>query len=465
MCVKIGLNTFCMPSIKNSPLKHARVDLENGAMVLVLDTGAIITQEAEAMLQALHSRSSKGVLSHLEVLRKKGPEDFMASFYVGYGHKSIGDCGTCTIFIEGVSMLVAKAIQDWMLYSGQESSTRYMDFSAQPFRDPLHTKESALILEDWRSFYLNAQKSLREDLIKRYPKPDEEGTGIYEKAIVARSFDILRGFLPAGAVTNLAWHTNLRQAADKLALIRHHPLPEVREITEDITKALQEMFPSSFGHERYEKTENYNQQWMNGEYYYSVSECPDFRLTENKIGAALLAKYQKILANRPIKTDLPKFIAECGTLQFEFLLDFGSFRDLQRHRAVIQRMPLLTMMYGFEPWYLEELTNELRSEAEALIQRQKFLLESLKPKPEIAQYYIPMGYRIPNRVTGDLPALVYLVELRSTHFVHPTLQKRAQQMGKAMLGLFSNHGLILHMDTETGRFDTNRGRQDIVAKE
>jgi len=454
-----------MPPIKNFSPKHARVDLKDGAMVLVLDTGAMITPEAEAMLQALHSRSSKGVLSHLEILQKKGPEDFMASFYVGYGHKSIGDCGTCTIFIEGVSMLVAKAIQDWMLYSGQESSTRYMNFSAQPFRDPLQTKESALILENWRSFYLNAQKPLREDLTRRYPKLNEEETVIYEKAIVARSFDILRGFLPAGTVTNLAWHTNLRQAADKLALIRHHPLLEVREIAGAILSALQKMFPSSFGHRQYEETEGYNQHWMNSEYYYSNPECPDFCLTESKMNTVLLSKYHEVLANRPVKTELPKFIAECGTLQFEFLLDFGSFRDLQRHRAVIQRMPILTMEHGFEPWYLENLTDNLRSEAQTLIKKQKPLLESLGPKPEVSQYYIPMGYRIPDRITGDLPALVYLVELRSTHFVHPTLQKRALQMGRIMLDLFSDYGLALHLDTESGRFDINRGRQDIVAKE
>ena len=77
----------------------------------------------------------------------------MANFYVGYGHKSIGDCGTITLFIEGISMLAAKAIQDWPLYSGQEASTRYVDFSTQAFIDPVATKDSQEILEAWRSFY------------------------------------------------------------------------------------------------------------------------------------------------------------------------------------------------------------------------------------------------------------------------------------------------------------------------
>ena len=78
-----------MQEVKN--LSHATVSLSNGGKVVVLNTGAIITPEAEAMLQALHSRSIGGLTAHLEVLAEKGPEKFMSSYYVGYGHKSIGD--------------------------------------------------------------------------------------------------------------------------------------------------------------------------------------------------------------------------------------------------------------------------------------------------------------------------------------------------------------------------------------
>src|SRR6266571_8561229 len=102
-----------------SELKHVRRSLKSGGRVVVLDTGALITAEAAAMLQALHSRSIGGVDSHLEKLAKKGATDFMNTYYVGYGDKSIGDCGTTTLFIEGISMLAAKAIQNSPLYNGQ----------------------------------------------------------------------------------------------------------------------------------------------------------------------------------------------------------------------------------------------------------------------------------------------------------------------------------------------------------
>jgi thymidylate synthase ThyX len=109
----------------------------SGINIFILDTDSRINAEAEAMLQALHSRSTGGLLEHLKVLEKKGAANFMSQFYVGYGHKSIGDCGSITIFVEGCSMLAAKAIQDSKLYNGQEASTRYIDFSQQPMINPL----------------------------------------------------------------------------------------------------------------------------------------------------------------------------------------------------------------------------------------------------------------------------------------------------------------------------------------
>jgi thymidylate synthase ThyX len=448
------------PSIEN--LKHSKVGIEGGGKVIVLDTGSVIGPEADAMLQALHSRSTEGLEGHLRILADKGPDNFMKNFYVGYGHKSIGDCGSASIFIEGVSMLVAKAIQDWPLYSGQESSTRYIDFQTQPFKNPLDTKEGGEILEAYRKFYIEALPSTKEYLKTQFPMEAGEKETIYDKAINARAFDILRGFLPAGSATNLAWHTNLRQAADKIAILRHHPLLEVRNTAEAIEKALNMSFPNSFGHEHFEKTENYNKYWMTEDYYYHEKNCPDFKLVNNSVNEKLLPR--KILETRPLKTELPKYLAEAGTLQFEFLLDFGSFRDIQRHRAVIQRMPLLTLDIGFEKWYLEELPKELQIKAESFLKTQEEKIKKLNVSKEERQYYIAMGYKISNRLTGNIPALVYLAELRATRFVHPTLRKKAKMIADTLSDLFGKIGLVMHMDKEIDRFDIKRGEQDIVLK-
>ena len=58
--------------VELSNLKHVEVPIKNGGFVYVLDKGEVINSEAEAMLQALHSRSVGGLKGHLEVLEEKG---------------------------------------------------------------------------------------------------------------------------------------------------------------------------------------------------------------------------------------------------------------------------------------------------------------------------------------------------------------------------------------------------------
>lgn len=444
--------------------KHSVEHLDNGGFVLVLNNEAKIDGQAEAMLQALHSRSVGGIKSHLEVLKVKGAEHFMEQFYVGYGHKSIGDCGSATVFVEGVSQLAAKAIQDWRLYSGQEASTRYVDFSKQEFINPLGTDEGKSILEDWRKFYLEAQEPVREHVKKQFPIQEGEDGKVYEKAVKARAFDITRSFLPAGASTNLAWRMNFRQFADELMLLRHHPLEEIRDIAEKTEKALRKMYASSFGHQRFPDTEEYNRHWMQEGYYYRNDQAEDFKLDFDLVDRKLLSGYREFLETRPMKTDLPSAISECGMVGYEFLLDFGSFRDFQRHRAVAQRMPLLVRNHGFNQWYLHALPDDLRSKAEKFIGLQKDRIDSLATNEEIRQYYTAMGFRVPCRFAGDLKALVYLVELRSTRFVHPTLVEQILKVIASLKELFGKDGLVLHLDGEPNRFDVRRGEQDIVMK-
>jgi thymidylate synthase ThyX len=435
-----------------------------GADVFVLETGALIDAEAEAMLQALHSRSLGGLKAHLEKLIKKGPKEFMASHYVGYGHKSIGDCGSDTEFVEGISMLAAKAIQDWFTYRGQEGSSRYMNFALQAFLDVTGTKAGQEIQEIWRAFYLALQDPVQQFLKKKFPRAQGEDEKLWEKAITARAFDITRAFLPAGATTNISWHTDLRQAADKLALLRHHVLPEISELGTVMEDAFRERYPSSFSHKQYCETETYNGWWMAEKYYYHDPHCPDFALTKNDIDPRELEQYREILQRRPAKTELPRFLDELGRMQFNFTLDFGSYRDIQRHRAVTQRMPLLTEDLGFHPWYLAELPDIQREEAQQLLREQRKRIDALRLSRELRQYYLPMGYLVSNRLTGALPQTTYLTELRSTRFIHPTLRMRAEQMAAVLAVLFGDSGLVLHLDSDPSRFDVRRGSHDIIEK-
>jgi len=417
--------------------------------------------EDSAMMQALYSRSPKSVTEHVEKVRQTGSGKFMETFYVGYGHASIADCGSTTMFIENISILGDKAIQDWQLYSGQETSTRYIDMSKQAIIDPLGTPESKAILDKWMNFYISNQERIQEHLMLKYPRQADEAENVYLKAIKARSFDSLRGFLPAGITTQLSWHSNLRQAWDHLALLRHHPLEEVRQTAESILQKLKEKYAHSFSHPLNEDTEKYREAMVKKYNYYLPEVVPTFTM-RTTVEATELAKYQEAIDHRPLKTGLPSFLGDLGTIAFDFFLDFGSFRDIQRHRAGICRMPLLTTNFGFHNWYLEQLPDAIRHEAEKLISEQTASLANLSATPEIKQYYVAIGFNVACRATYPLPAAVYVIELRSGRAVHPTLRQIAHKMHAAVSEKFPN--LKLQSDLSLDDWDIRRGLSDIIKK-
>src|SRR3990172_7057288 len=107
------------------------------------------------------------------------------------------------------------------------------------------------------SFYEKVLDALILHLPSRFPMEEGEDEKKYIKAIKAKAFDVARGFLPAGVTTYISWHTNLRQAADHLKEMRHHPLEEVRNVAKDTLAGLRQKYPDSFSHKTYAKEEIY----------------------------------------------------------------------------------------------------------------------------------------------------------------------------------------------------------------
>jgi hypothetical protein len=182
-------------------------------------------------------------------------------------------------------------------------------------------------------------------------------------------------------------------------------------------------------------------------------------------------RYAEMLATRPKGAVLPHFMTDCGQYSFEFLLDFGSFRDLQRHRNGVVRMPLLDTAWGFEHWYLKQLGDPgnddvggLRDEAVELIHQQQARIRALSGEAVDRQYYTALGFKVPCQVTMALPALLYFLELRSGKTVHPTLRKQVHSMIKIFQKDHPNDQVALHVDMDPDDWDIRRGDQTITAR-
>lgn len=423
--------------------------------------------EATAMLQALYSRSAASVTEHAERVSRVGSAKFMESYYVGYGHASIGDCGVTTIFLEDISILAAKAIEDTPLFSGQETSTRYIDFSKQRLHDPLRSSLSSTIQNDWIDFYLRSLAPTQEYLAEQFPLKANENKPIWEKAIKARAFDILRGFLPAGVTTQVAWTTSLRHAHEKLLELEKHPLEEIRELAKTCRLKLSQKYPSSFTHKTKPDIDAYIAKFSPSIAYKisdTLSDKIQFTAETTVNNETLINLYAAEISTRPKGALLPRYIGELGLYKCNFTLDYGSFRDLQRHRNGICRLPLLTTKHGFNQWYLENLPPNLLKPALELIATQTKRICNLSSEAEketpTLQYYTALGFDVPCELIYDLRQMVYVTELRSSKTVHPTLRNVAFEMHRFLQK--AHPELRLYTDLDTDDFDIRRGTQDIT---
>lgn len=425
--------------------------------------------EDGAMVQALYSRSPASVDEHLQKVERVGSGQFMKDYYVGYGHASIGDCGSTTMFIEGVSMLMAKAVQDHPLYSGQEASTRYMDFSNARFEAPGTDAgpEGHEIQREWIRFYNATFPLLLEHHREIYPPTpkDEADPGKYERALRARTFDVLRGFIPAGAHTNLSWHTNLRQAHDKLRWLVAHPEMHTAELALALLGRLHMKYPNSGFDWKLSDDEWEWRRAVMAECAYTDDPLPVRRVNLSFTNFSWIhnAKYMKLLKTRPRYMPVPNAFAQYGTIGSNFRLDFGSFRDLQRHRNGLVQMPLLTTRWGFHPWYFEQLPPDIREAARLLVESQVRAIEALPVNPVQKQSYIAMGFEVVCGVTQSLPAFIYRTELRTGPMVHQTLRLVAQEEVR-LFEEYMQREIPIYANMSPDVWDVRRGGQTILPR-
>lgn len=182
-----------------------------------------------AYLGARYSRSADSVWEIASEVMKKGvdPAERLESIFHGYGHKSVGDMADLFLCIENVPMISAMRIFNINpVLAGQERSTRYQNFKDPKYvripKDLKVTKElreeyDAIIykhLQDYADLLEPTSEALAE-LFKINKKSRTE-----RKVLEARTFDVVRYFLPLGLQTSLGLVMSARSWADLIGFYR-----------------------------------------------------------------------------------------------------------------------------------------------------------------------------------------------------------------------------------------------------
>jgi thymidylate synthase ThyX len=405
-------------------------------------------------------------------------EEFYERVLVGYGDDSVAELAGAHVAVERTSTLAAKALEDSRIgISPLEKSTRYVRFD-RPGRDgrflyhrgpelahPDYEPAADLLFETYSALIEPLTHAIRE----RFPIEQNETDRAWKAATRAKALDMLRGLLPAGTLTNLGLFGNGRAFEYLITKLAAHELPECRTLAGDLHRELSLVIPAFVKRaldERYgtpsaerlvrvresvERMAAHSPSPRSGEGRAGEKQAPSVRLLEHdadaerKVVAAALFPYSDarweelqhdpglvldaLLSDRANRRQRPPRALEHAQYTFEIVANFAAYRDLHRHRMLTQDRQLLGTALGFDvPPGLAELgmTERFVAAVEGAARAHGHLESDLGAA--VAQYVVPLAYRVRWYFRVNLREIYHLCELRTTPQGHPDYRWVAQEM-------------------------------------
>lgn len=413
--------------------------------------------DVTAMLQAFYSRSLMPIEQRLTDLGSdmSSVRKALRSYYIGYGHRSIGQCGTTTLFIEDVPFYVAKAIQHHALYNGQEASTRYIDFSQRK-----STNEPSAA--PWFDLYDRVLSIFKQAAATALGLSGKELSKQENNAVNAWAFDRARGWLPSNALTSLSWHTTFDNLNNHLRTMYLSSDQLIVDAAVAIHNVAAKAYPDAVVDLHYSGEEsalNYKSPvglsaWLDT----GCSRTEDLGIFHlNKSPHITPYLIQEAANSRtPVSYSQHPILTQTGFIfeTFTGALDYGAWRELSRHRTL--QMDFIKPLITLHKWYKEQLYD---AAPYATIGEADSILDATAALETDDENIAPLGGEVQFSMWGSLAALLYVMELRSGKTVHPILRSFTKDIAHILHGL----NIPNHIDTsqiQEGEF-LRRGKQTI----
>ena len=413
-------------------------------------------------------------------------EELYEKVFFEYGDDSVAQLGGVHLACEQASNVLTKMLEWGRLMSYLEQSTRYLGYDSRLpsghyryYRAP-EILESPLgaryIGEMDRMFdcYAELLPEVQQWLTKRYPQEPGDSDFVYRQAIRAKALDAVRGLLPAAALSNVGIYGTGQSYELLLLRLRASKLPEARAYADLMLEELRKVIPSFlrrvdiadrggewsdyFTSTREATSSVVSKLWPDALSQGGLTDEPEVRLiefdrdgqerilTEIVVANSSLSEHEarrrvEAMANadkaelfaayvgeRKNRRHRPGRAFEATSYRFEFVTDYGAFRDLQRHRLLTVDWQPLTPHLGFDlPAIIEE--SGVADRFIASLERSRSLSEDLEELfPEQAPYAVALAYRIRYVMEMNAREAMHLIELRSGPQGHPSYRRVAQQM-------------------------------------
>ncbi len=398
-----------------------------------------------------------------------------------YGDDSVAQLGGAHVACEGVSNVLTKVLERGRLMAYLEQSTRYVPYTDQvagqwKYLIPHELEEHQLrdryvsTLDDAFQTYTKWFGPTQDHYRNRYPKASEDSDAVYRAVIRAKALDTLRGLLPAATRSNVGIF-GTGQAYEQLLLrMRAHPLEETRRCADQMLAELRKIIPafltrvdreergirwSRYLSDSRRKTGEIADRLLgsvkpegsaeveltefdpDGEIkvvasaLYEASRLPDRQLLEaaRRMKADERAEILRAyVGNRVNRRHRPGRAFERTAYCFDLLSDYGAFRDLQRHRLLTIEWQELSTDHGCTtPVAIGEIG--ATEDWQRVMDRSSQIYEALTSESStLAQYVVPMAYRIRYRMHMNAREAMHVIELRTAPQGHPAYRRVCQQM-------------------------------------
>ena len=435
-----------------------------------------------------------------------------------YGDDSVAQLGGAHVAVEGASNVLTKVLEWGRLMAYLEQSTRYVPYTQRdggrwryvvpPELDasPALRARYAECLDAAFETYAHWIDPAVSWLKRETHAAAGASSAVYDATIRGKALDALRGLLPAATRSNVGIFGTGQAYEQLLVRMRAHPLAEVQACADELLRELRHVIPAFLSRvdrpDRGVRTSAYlvatrdavgalaarllaqaappprpevvladhdpeGEVKVVAAALYPVSDLPFDELLSRARAmpvperAAVLKTYVgDRSANRRHR---PGRAFEHATYRFDVVTDYGSFRDLQRHRMLTIDWQPFTAAHGHAtPPLVEEIG--AAADWQRVMRTSAALYDDLcRSGPQaVASYALPMAYRIRFYMALNAREAMHLIELRTTPQGHPSYRRVCQAMHRLIADEAGHHAVaeaMVHVDHSTadqGRLQAER---------
>ncbi len=426
-----------------------------------------------------------------------------------FGDDSVAQLGGAHIACEQASNLLTKVLEWGRLASYLEQSTRYIFYDqklGERYRyiappeietGPLSSEYSKTM--DWLfDEYSELVHTCVPFFENQFPREDGDSKFIYTSSIRAKACDSARGLLPAATTSNVGIFGTGQAYESMLIRMNSHPLEEARDYARMMLVELRKVIPaflkrvdvpdrgemwSGYFQNNHESMERIASgidaspegieevtlvEWdhdaedkIAAAALYAHTDLPDTQLQTIVSAMSDSDKAEVIRAyvgNRQNRRHKPGRGMERSFYRFDVLSDFGSFRDLQRHRMLTLDWQRLGVKHGYStPPAIEEVGWTQRWD-DAMGRMSEFHETVLSEHgPDVSQYVVPFGFKLRYSMQFNVREAFHMLELRTARQGHPDYRRVCQLMHRLIRDQAGHRALADAMSyVDHGSYDLER---------